>query len=783
MIERPIDGFGRKHPLAECERCSWAQYSGYAGASGPDDADCVIVGEAPGAVETRTGIPFSGPSGLLLDKVLAHHGIERDDIRFTNVAACHPPYRPGSASVVPPKDVVAACRPRLIAEVEGRKTIVLLGNTAKEAVLGITEGITSVRVGPPRVSERYPGSRIVATIHPAACLRQSDLFPSLVKDIGKINGTLGIGFEPPVFAVFDTPDSAVAALTELGQRYKTFSLDIESGVDKDSDFTHPSELLCIGISYAPGKVIVIGEQALLAPKVKAAVRSILASSNVICHNGKYDIQVLMRMGYLDDPYCLKYDTMLMSYAMDERPGHHGLKYILSEEFGWPPYADEVKKFVGKDDSYAIIPRDILYRYNAYDAAGTFLVWQHYLAKMDEKAKHVHDRLVGYSHELIYVELEGVGFDLEYNEWLYNHFEELLIPAEVKMTQLTGRAAFNPRSSQQVVSVLNEMGFRVQDAQASTVEEVATRTLPGTKEYDFMQTLLMHKKDQKSFSTYVKGLRRRVQKDGRVYSTYLLHGSVTGRTASRNPNLQNVTRGPVLRKQFIPGPGNVLVQCDYGQIEGRAMAVESEEQYLLDIFADTERDLFDELGTGLYGSLQAAKEKEHRMRTKAYFYGMGYGREAPSIAQEYGLPVKQVEREMADFFGRMPNLVAWRDDIKRRARSEPLFTHFDRRRRFWLVTRENLKSVENEALAFVPQSTANDINLSALCRLRRAGFHVRIPVHDSIMVECSEADKMDVAMEMVRVMQDTAKDIYTDRLAFPVDYEFGLNWGELSKEEA
>jgi uracil-DNA glycosylase family 4 len=772
----------RKHELAECERCPWAEYSGYADASGPEDGSIVIVGEAPGAVETRTGIPFTGPSGRLLDKVLEHHGIDRDGVRFTNVAACHPPYRPGAGSVVPPREVISACRPRLLHELEGRETIVLLGNTAKEAVLEVREGITAVRVGPPKSSSKYPGTKIVPTVHPAACLRQSDTFPLLVKDIGKVVAKTNIGFEPPEYRVFDEPSEACRVLQELGRSFRTFAVDIECGVDKDSDFTHPDELLCIGISYAPGKAVVIGEEALRTRQVQDGVRRLLGRSKLICHNGKYDIQVLMRLNLLDDPYCLREDTMLKSYSMDERRGIHGLKYILSEEFGWPDYAAELDRYISKGDSYALIPRHVLYKYNAFDVAGTFLLREFYERKMDGKSRAVHARLIDYSHELTYVELEGTKFDLEYNDWLYDHFEELLIPAEQKMAEIVGRPAFNPRSPIQVKEVLAEMGFRVADTQFDTISELAARTSDGSPAYDFLHTLLMQKKDQKSFSTYVKGLRKRVQKDGRIYSTFLLHGSVSGRTTSRNPNLQNITRGAVLRKQFVPESGNVFVQCDYGQIEGRVMAVEADEAYLLDIFGDPSRDLFDELGTGLYGSVEAAQLKEHRVRTKAYFYGMGYGREAPSIAAEYGLPVRQVEREMAAFFARMPNLVGWRDSTRRAARSGPLCTSFDRRRKFWLVTQENLKSVENEALAFIPQSTANDINLTALCRLRRAGLHVRIPVHDSIMVECPEADKLDVAKTMVDTMQDTAREVYSDRVAFPVDYEFGLNWGELSKED-
>src|SRR5690606_24700975 len=150
----------------------------------------------------------------------------------------------------------------------------------------------------------------------------------------------------PIFRVFDDAHEALAVLQELCSKYEAFTLDIEVGVDKDTDFTHPDELLCIGIGYAPNKAIVIGEKALLDGRVKNFIRKHFRDKKIICHNGKFDIQVLMRLGFLEDPYRLWFDTMLASYACDERPGHHGLKYILAEEFGWPSSDDELKKYTG-----------------------------------------------------------------------------------------------------------------------------------------------------------------------------------------------------------------------------------------------------------------------------------------------------------------------------------------------------------------------------------------------------------------------------------------------------
>lgn len=764
----------RKHPLAKCEECPWYEKSSYVGEAGPEKAGTIVVGEAPGAVEARTGIPFTGPAGQLLDRVFTHHNIDRGGLRFTNVVACHPPYNPSKGASTPPAEVIACCKPRLDSELSERLTIVCLGNTAAKTILNTNEGILSLRIGPPK---KIKDTIVVATVHPLACLRQSDLFPNLVKDIGKlVNQDLWVGFEPPTIAAFDDVESAQKAVREL-QQFEELTVDIEVDVAAVKDLNTPGgKLLCIGISYAPNKAIVFGERALADKSVQNRLRELLSSKKLTCHNGKFDIAKLLEYGYLHDTSVLSFDTMLASYTFDERPGYHGLKGLASEILGAPDYVDEINPFIEKGGGYGNIPRPILYKYCAYDAAFTFLLKEHFEHKYKDEPnlRMVHDRLVMYSRELIYVEREGVRFDLDYNAQLYAQFDEQLKPLEMQMVEL---GLLNPRSPKQVKEWFESNGLILPDTTEDTLKNLYERR----RDIGLLGLLLEHRKAQKSFSTYVKGLRKRVYED-RIYSTFLLHGSVTGRTASRNPNLQNITRGVVLRKQFIPDSGNVFVQADYGQIELRVAALEAQDEYLIGVFNDPSRDIFDEIGTNIYGSLEAAKRKENRVRTKAYVYGMNYGREAASIAGEYKIPIREAEKGMNTFFGMVPGIVAWREQIQQELKSQALKTIFHRRRRFWLITKDNRADATREGWAFIPQSTANDVTLTALTRARQAGMSVRIPVHDSIMVECSDDPSIigDVRRDLSRIMVDTARDLLGDRVPFIADTEVGYNWGELSE---
>jgi DNA polymerase I len=173
-------------------------------------------------------------------------------------------------------------------------------------------------------------------------------------------------------------------------------------------------------------------------------------------------------------------------------------------------------------------------------------------------------------------------------------------------------------------------------------------------------------------------------------------------------------------------------------------------------------------------------KDQRVRAKAVVFGLAYGREAFSLAEEFKIPVQEAQRYLTQFFDAIPELVAWRTSVQNRVTQDhdDLVTPFGRHRRFWLITNENKKDILKEALSFYPQSIASDINLSALIRLVDDGMAVRLPVHDSILVECPRSDAEEVARQVKGTMEQTAVDVFGDYVKFPVDIAIGTSWGDL-----
>jgi uracil-DNA glycosylase len=132
---------------------------------GDENADWMLIGEAPGAEEDRLGDPFVGQAGKLLDNMLAAIGLSRRaNVYIANVLKCRPP---GNRNPTP--EEVAQCSPHLLQQIEliQPKLIVAMGRFAAQTLLETSASIASLRG---RV-HRFAGVPLIVTYHPAYLLR------------------------------------------------------------------------------------------------------------------------------------------------------------------------------------------------------------------------------------------------------------------------------------------------------------------------------------------------------------------------------------------------------------------------------------------------------------------------------------------------------------------------------------------------------------------------------------------------------------------------------------
>jgi uracil-DNA glycosylase family 4 len=134
----------------------------------PPGADVLLVGEAPGAQEDETGVPFVGRSGQLLDGLLDDAGLRRDRVAVANVLKCRPP-----ANRKPRRAEVTRCRPWLDRQVDlvDPVVVVALGGTAAEWFVGPGARIAALREQGRVTPLLHLGRRLLVTYHPSAAIR------------------------------------------------------------------------------------------------------------------------------------------------------------------------------------------------------------------------------------------------------------------------------------------------------------------------------------------------------------------------------------------------------------------------------------------------------------------------------------------------------------------------------------------------------------------------------------------------------------------------------------
>jgi DNA polymerase len=159
---------------------------------GDADARVFFIGEGPGENEDRTGRPFVGKAGQLLDRMIGAMGLKREQVFIANVVKCRPP---GNREPAP--DEVATCTPYLVRQLEiVRPTVIVtLGRPATQYMLQTKQSMSRLR----GQWQQWRGIRLMPTFHPAYVLRQytEDVRAAVWGDLKKVMAELGLPDRPP----------------------------------------------------------------------------------------------------------------------------------------------------------------------------------------------------------------------------------------------------------------------------------------------------------------------------------------------------------------------------------------------------------------------------------------------------------------------------------------------------------------------------------------------------------------------------------------------------------
>jgi len=834
-----FDTQGSKHrqlPVpGDCDTCPCN--GRMVGSRGDPNSTFVIIGESPGTQELRHGLPFVGPSGKVLTQGLPpDFDIDRDAY-VLNAMQCQPPKYPQQNKTEAAKlTATMKCRQRLLKQLwaSPRTTIVTMGKWANVAVLNDSDFKITQRRGEVinLIDSAGRQVRVIPTIHPAALLRGTGSLSTFCQDLAKAvhlekvhtgeHQDIHVEYAEPTYKVLKIADE-IRQLVRLADECSTRWL-IAGDIETSGFSWREDRILCFGmypVHNPQNEAWIVPEEALHDQDYVDELQKLLEHPGIrwIWQFGKFDVKFWRTKHDINAR--VDEDTGLQSYAQNESGGGHDLEQQAKNLLGAKDYKDVLRQWAPKKtDSYEKVPKGVLHDYLAKDVKNTAGIWEIRDALLDEDppSRKAYDHcLVPYSEVLAQVEMYGHYTDADYVRILRHgaieeDVERGLIKAEdlpkergleVEMAECLEELStvaggyVNPNSPPQVMELLyDRLGLQIKGKRPQDTTKETFEKLPP---HPAVKLIKRYRSLNKMLSTYV-GAIENLAVEGRIHTTFKLHITTTGRLSSSEPNIQNIPREARYRRMYRATPGYVLVEADYNAAELRMLAAISQDKNLTEIFLDGSRSLHDEVSIQMYGPNFTA---DQRIRAKAINFGIPYGREAFSIAEEFDMPSLEAQRLIDSWFDQFPGAA----EFLQSARSAPLknrslVTVFGRKRRPGLVSQERLHGLQNEFANFFMQSTVNDLTMQSACRLlgvpNLASLMARIMeaplaqykahivnlVHDSIVCECPNDPTMIAGTaRLLKQTMERAKDGWLNTpIEFLVDLKVGTHWGMLKKYE-
>ncbi len=609
-----------------------------------------------------------------------------------------------------------------------------------------------------------------------------------------------IGEPAPVdieVVVVDTP-AALAELQTALAAADTIAFDTET------TSTDPMRAALVGISLAvaPGKGYYLpvghttGDPQLALEDIRAALQGPLADPTKakVGHNLKYDALMLIRSGMPVHP--LTFDTMLAAWLVQPDSFNLGLKDMARGYLG--VQMTHIEELIGRGKAQVTmntVPVATAAPYAAADAEICLRLIPLLQTKMEEvnAAQLFKDIEMPLVPILAQMEYAGVQLDSELLNKMGGVLGQRLLEIERSIQDAVGYP-FNLNSTQQLSKALfDTLGLEPPDRRKKTSSghfSTSAEVLETIRhQHPVVETILEYRELAKLKSTYVDTLPLQVNPyTHRVHTSYNQTGSVTGRLASSDPNLQNIpTRtdtGRLVRNAFVAGEGMHFLAVDYSQIELRIVAHMSGDETMLAAFR-AGQDIHATTAAAITGVALDAVTKEMRRHAKAINFGLIYGMSAFGLSRTTDLTLGEAENFVKAYFAQFPTVKSFLDGLRQlAARQGYVETLLGRRRYFPNLKNPANQNVrareEREAINAPVRGTAADIMKLAMIRLpaalEKAGLQARmlLQVHDELVLEVPDSER-DAAVQVVRSVMENA---YPLCIPLATEARWGHNWGSL-----
>lgn len=573
--------------------------------------------------------------------------------------------------------------------------------------------------------------------------------------------------------------------------------------DTETTSTDPMQADLVGISLAvqPGHGYYIpvghveGEQ-LSKDSVFQALKGPLTNPDIgkAGHNLKYDYLILKRAGLQVAP--LTFDTMIAEWLINPASRNLGLKNLAWVRLGYE--MTQIEALIGKGRGQKTMDQVPISEVAQYAAADAAICLRLIPELKDDLRKQDSESLFQTMEMplitvLAAMEEAGIKLDSEFFEEFSHQLEEKLGEIETKIHEAVGYN-FNLNSTQQLSEALFEkLALEPPDRARKTASgfySTAAAVLEAMKgQHPVIEWVLEYRELEKLRSTYVDSLPHQINPEtGRVHTSFNQTGTVTGRIASSDPNLQNIpTRteiGRRVRNGFIAPSGFQLLAVDYSQIELRIVAHMAEDKAMLEAFR-AGQDIHATTAAAVHGVDLDDVTPEMRRHAKAINFGLIYGMSAYGLTNATDLTLAEAENFIETYFKKFPGVKSYLDGIRETAAEQGYVeTLLGRRRYFPNLERGAGYNVrqreEREAINAPIQGSAADIIKLAMLRLPEAienadlKASMLLQVHDELIFEVPEDELVETASLVQKVMENA----FEIDIPLSTEAKAGGSWGQM-----
>ena len=343
--------------------------------------------------------------------------------------------------------------------------------------------------------------------------------------------------------------------------------------------------------------------------------------------------------------------------------------------------------------------------------------------------------------------------------------------------------FNINSSKQLADVLFVKLKLAPTKKTKTGYSTNAETLEELQAHPIAAEILKYRTLTKLKSTYLEGLSKLIQSDGRLHTNFNQTVTATGRLSSSDPNLQNIPirteEGRSIRALFKPGDGfDCILSADYSQIELRLLAHMSGDENLIDAF-NRGQDIHARTAAEVFGVAIDDVTPDLRRKAKAVNFGIVYGISDYGLSKDLHISRKEAGEYIALYFERYPGVRDFLDATIAQAHlSGYVTTMFGRRRYLPDINNKNFNlrsNAERMAMNTPIQGSAADIIKLAMIRAEEGlrGFDSRIiiQVHDELVLEAKTSELVDVE----KILREAMENVVALKVPLLVDINSGTNW--------